>query len=300
MVAATADRTDAKRGDRWVVDARRGIVVARPAALMGILNATPDSFSDGGLHAAPAAGIAAGLEMVRDGAAWLDVGGESTRPGAGVVAAADESARVLPVIAGLRAAGITVPISIDTTKAVVADAALEAGASVINDVSAGSDPAMFPLAAGRGCAVVLMHMAGTPRTMQVAPRYDDVVDEVLAFLAQRMRAAVVAGVAETALLLDPGIGFGKTVEHNLALLRALPRFHAELGRPLVIGISRKSFLAKLTGVPRPAAQRDADSHVAHALLAPHAALLRVHDVPGARAALALAGSLWDGGGAHAP
>jgi dihydropteroate synthase len=275
-------------GRRWIVDPRRGLVVARPAALMGILNATPDSFSDGGRHLDPGAAVAAGVRLVAEGAAWLDVGGESTRPGADPVAEDEEIRRVVPVIAGLRDAGVRAVISIDTAKAAVAAAALAAGADALNDVSAGGDPLMFPLAARHGCPLVLMHMQGTPRTMQREPRYDDVVAEVVAFLATRIAAAMAAGVAEDALLADPGIGFGKTVAHNLALLRALPAIEAALGRPLVVGVSRKAFIATLTGNPAPAAGRDADSHVLHALLAPRCALLRVHDVAGARRALALA------------
>lgn len=287
VVEALADTVNGG-GRRWIVDPRRGLVVARPAALMGILNATPDSFSDGGRHLDPAAAVAAGERMVAEGAAWLDVGGESTRPGADAVPEGVEIGRVVPVIRGLREAGVRAVISVDTTKAAVAAAALAAGADAINDVSAGGDPLMFPLAARHGCPLVLMHMQGTPRTMQRAPRYDDVVAEVTDFLAARIVAAVAAGVAEDALLVDPGIGFGKTVEHNLALLRALSALEAALGRPLVVGVSRKSFIAKLTGNGEPAAGRDADSHVLHALLAPRCALLRVHDVAGARRALALA------------
>ncbi len=288
--------------DRWVIDPARGIVVSRPAALMGILNATPDSFSDGGRHLGVNAAVAAGEAMVRDGAAWLDVGGESSRPGAVVVSAVEESARVVPVIGALRAAGVTVPISIDTTKFAVAEAALAAGASAVNDISAGSDPAMISLVAAHGCPLVLMHMQGTPRTMQAAPTYGEVVDDVIAYLEQRLRTAIAAGVAESAILLDPGIGFGKTLEHNLALLRALPRMNQALGRPLVLGISRKSFLVSVSGSTLPAPERDAASHVVHALIAGECALLRVHDVAGASAALRLRNALQmdDLGGAYAP
>ena len=287
--------------NRWVIDPVRGLVVSRPAAVMGILNATPDSFSDGGRHLGIDAAVKAGVAMVRDGAAWLDVGGESSRPGAGTVAEADEIARVVPVISALRAAGVGVPISIDTTKATVASAALASGAHAVNDISAGGDPQMFAVVAAHRCPLVLMHMQGTPRTMQVAPRYEDVVAEVIAYLAGRMRAASAAGVAESTLLLDPGIGFGKSQEHNLALLRALPRMNRELGRPLVLGISRKSFLAAVAGVELPPAQRDAASHVVHGLIAGDCALLRVHDVAGARAALKLRNAVHgdDLGGDHA-
>lgn len=304
MVAAV-EHQNVSADNRWVVDPVRGFVVSRPAALMGILNATPDSFSDGGLHLGVDAAVATGVTMVRDGAAWLDVGGESSRPGAEPVTEAEETARVVPVIRALRAAGVAVPISIDTTKATVAEAALAAGASAVNDISAGGDPRMLAVVAAHRCPLVLMHMQGTPRTMQVAPSYGDVVGEVIAHLRERMHAAVRAGIAESALLLDPGIGFGKTREHNLALLRSLPRMNRELGRPLVVGVSRKSFLGAITGESLPADRRDATSHVVHALIAGGCALLRVHDVAGARAALALRNALTDGdragreGGGHA-
>lgn len=288
MVAEALADTVHEGGRRWIVDSRRGLVVSRPAGLMGILNATPDSFSDGGRHLDPAAAVAAGERMVAEGATWLDIGGESTRPGADAVAEDEELRRVVPVIRGLREAGVRAVISIDTAKASVAAAALAAGADAINDVSAGGDPLMFPLAARHGCPLVLMHMQGTPRTMQREPRYDDVVAEVVTHLTARIAAAVAAGVDEDALLVDPGIGFGKTVEHNVALLRALPTIEAALGRPLVVGVSRKSFIAKLTGNASPAGDRDAESHVLHALLAPRCALLRVHDVVGARRAIILA------------
>ncbi len=300
MVVAV-EHQNAGACDRWVIDPARGFVVSRPAALMGILNATPDSFSDGGRHLGVDAAVAAGCAMVRDGAAWLDIGGESSRPGAEPVTAAAESVRVLPVIRALRAAGLTVPISIDTTKASVADAALAMGANVVNDITAGSDPQMFAVVAAHRCPLVLMHLQGTPRTMQLAPTYGDVVADVIAYLAERMRAAIAAGVAESALLLDPGIGFGKSRDHNLALLRALPRMNRELGRPLVLGISRKSFLAAVIGTDLPAHERDAASHVVHALIAGDCALLRVHDVVGAQAALKLRNALSkdDLGGHHA-
>jgi dihydropteroate synthase len=274
---------------RWTIDARRGLSVATPAALMGIINATPDSFSDGARHAAPDAAEAAAARMRAAGAAWLDVGGESTRPGAPPVGLDEELARVIPVVRALHPLGL--PISVDTAKAEVARRAIAAGAVLVNDVSAGADPAMFAVVAEAGCPVVLMHMQGTPATMQRAPAYADVVDEVRAFLAGRLAAAVRAGVREDAVLLDPGIGFGKTLEHNLALLRALPRLAAETARPLLLGVSRKAFLAAAGGVDLPPWGRDGLSHVAHAALAPWCALLRVHDVAGAAAALRLAAAL---------
>ena len=302
MMATVGHRNVHDNVMRWVIDSVRRLVVSRPAGLMGILNVTPDSFSDGGLHLTVDAAVTAGIAMIRDGATWLDVGGESSRPGAEPVSSTIECQRVVPVIAALRAAGVTAPISIDTTKADVAEAALAAGASAVNDISAGSDLAMFPLIASHVCPVVLMHMQGTSRTMQVAPTYADVVDDVCASLERQLSKALVAGIAESAIMLDPGIGFGKTVEHNLALLRALPRLHAMFARPLVVGVSRKSLISALLGQPLAASQRDAASHILHALIAEHCALLRVHDVAGARDALTLAQAVRKtaGGGVHAP
>ena len=259
-----------------------------PAAVMGILNCTPDSFSDGGRLTTVDAAVAAGVRMVEEGAAWLDVGGESSRPGAEPVPVDEELARVAPVIRGLRAAGVTATISIDTTKAAVARAALDAGATAINDITAGADTAMLPLAAERGCRLVLMHMQGIPRTMQRAPKYADILGEIANFLAGRAAAAVAAGVRRELILADPGFGFGKTVAHNLELLRALPGLGARLDLPLVVGISRKRFLATLAGAPYPADDRL--GHALHALVAPWCALLRVHDVAGTMAALRAAGA----------
>jgi dihydropteroate synthase len=252
--------------------------------VMGILNVTPDSFSDGGRFTDVRGAVEHGMAMEREGASMIDVGGESTRPGADPVSEQDELARVIPVIEGLRAAGLQATISVDTSKAAVAAAALDAGAELVNDVSAlRADAAMAPLVAARNVTCVLMHMRGEPRTMQHDPRYEDVVGEVRTFLQQRLEAAVGAGIAEERIWLDPGIGFGKTVEHNLALLRDLPRL-VELGRPLVVGTSRKSFLGKLTG-------RDftglAAATVATSVLAYErgARVFRVHDVAPTRDAL---------------
>jgi dihydropteroate synthase len=253
---------------------------------MAILNCTPDSFSDGGRWTEGGA-IVAGVGMVAAGAAWLDVGGESSRPGAQPVSAAEEIARVVPVIRGVRAAGVTVPISIDTVKAEVAAAALVAGATAINDISAGEDPAMFPLAAAAACPLIIMHRQGPPSTMQLAPRYADVVAEVGDYLAARVAAALAAGIARSQLYVDPGIGFGKTVAHNLALLRGLPELSRGLDLPLVVGISRKRFLAAISGTTYPAA--DALAHPLHVLIAPWCTLLRVHDVVGTMHALRTAG-----------
>jgi dihydropteroate synthase len=255
--------------------------------VMGILNVTPDSFSDGGRFTDVPRAIEHGLAMEREGATIIDIGGESTRPGAEPVSESDELARVIPVIEGLRAGGLRAAISIDTSKAAVAAAALDAGAALVNDVSAlRADPEMAALVAARGVPCVLMHMQGEPRTMQRDPRYTDVVAEVGAFLEERLRAARDAGIAEDRIWLDPGIGFGKTVEHNLALLRELPRLVA-LGRPIVIGTSRKSFLGKLTG--REFAGLAAAT-VATSVLAYErgARVFRVHDVAPTHDALVVA------------
>jgi dihydropteroate synthase len=215
--------------------------------IMGVVNVTPDSFSDGGRYLDSGAAIAHGLELEAQGAAILDVGGESTRPGAAPVAEPEELRRVIPVIAGLIAAGCRAQISIDTSKSVVAAAAIGAGATLVNDVTAlRGDPRIAEVVAESGSDCCLMHMLGDPRTMQRDPHYEDVVNDIKAFLAEQMAFAVAAGIAPERILLDPGIGFGKTVEHNLELLRRLGEL-VELGRPLVIGTSRKSFLGRLTG-----------------------------------------------------
>ena len=212
---------------------------------MGIVNVTPDSFSDGGLFLDPDSAVEHGLELAAAGAGLLDVGGESTRPGAEPVPEAEELERVLPVVGRLAAQGHDV--SIDTTKLGVARAALDAGAVLVNDVSAFRfEPALAGLVAEREVGCCLMHMLGEPRTMQSDPRYDDVVSEVKAFLEERLRFAVAEGIREERVWLDPGIGFGKTVEHNLELLRRLPEIVA-IGRPVVVGTSRKRFLGELSG-----------------------------------------------------
>ncbi|MBU6363946.1 MAG: dihydropteroate synthase [Acidobacteria bacterium] len=250
---------------------------------MGILNVTPDSFSDGGEHVDPARAVAAARAMAAGGAAIVDVGGESTRPGAPVVDEAEELARVAPVLRALGAdpaPGAPTPpviLSIDTRRASVAAVALDAGAVLVNDVSAGADPAMFPVVADRRAGICLMHMQGEPAIMQDDPRYGDVVSEVAAFLEGRMRAALDAGVAEDAIILDPGIGFGKTAEHNVALMRGLGTIVA-LGRPVLVGASRKGIIGDLTG--RPVEERLAGSiGAALAAVEAGAAVLRVHDVP---------------------
>ena len=257
--------------------------------LMGVVNVTPDSFSDGGRFLEPSAAVAHGVRLVEEGAAILDVGGESTRPGAGSVPAEEERRRVLPVMEGLAAQleSSRARLSIDTSKAAVARAALDAGASYVNDVTAlRGDPAMAGLVAERGAECCLMHMLGEPRTMQEDPRYDDVVSDVKAFLEQRLAVAVGEGVPEERVTLDPGIGFGKTVEQNLELLRRLDEIVA-IGRPVLVGTSRKSFLGKLTG-------RDVDDRLAGTIAtnvlayARGASVFRVHDVAPLRDALTVA------------
>ncbi|QDT17066.1 dihydropteroate synthase [Alienimonas californiensis] len=252
--------------------------------LMGIVNVTPDSFSDGGRWATVDAAVEHALALADAGAAMLDVGGESTRPGAEPVGEEEERRRVVPVITAL-AERTAVPISIDTTKAAVAAAALDAGAGVVNDVSGLThDPAMTPLCAQRGCGVVAMHMIGTPRTMQLNPRYDDVLAEVSAHLAMRLDELEEAGVKREAVLTDPGIGFGKTAAHNLALLRGVPTLK-RLGRPVLIGHSRKGFLKALLG--REVEERTAGTiGVSVALAGLGTDWLRVHDVAAVRDALA--------------
>ncbi|MGB2852465.1 MAG: dihydropteroate synthase, partial [Solirubrobacterales bacterium] len=258
--------------------------------IMGIVNVTPDSFSDGGEFLDPDRAVEHGRELAAEGAAILDIGGESTRPGAAEVGVEEELRRVLPVIEGLTGEGVL--LSIDTSKAAVAAAAIDAGATIVNDVTALADPEMAPLCADRGCRLVLMHMQGTPRTMQEDPSYGDVVDDVRAFLAERMRVAVDAGVDERRIWLDPGIGFGKTVAHNLELIRRLGEL-SELGRPVVLGASRKSFLGKITG--REVDQRLGGSIACDVLgMLAGAEVLRVHDVAPTRDAVLVATAVFGG------
>ncbi len=250
---------------------------------MGVVNVTPDSFSDGGVFDSDAAAIAHAQRLVAEGARIVDVGGESTRPGAAPVPVEQELERVIGVIEGISGA----QISIDTMKLAVAERALDAGATYVNDVTAfRHEPELAGLVADRGADCCLMHMLGDPRTMQDDPRYDDVVDDIKAFLEERMAFAVKSGVREERIQLDPGIGFGKTLEHNLELLRRLDELVA-LGRPIVVGTSRKSFLGKLTG-------RDVTERV-HATVATNviafergARVFRVHDVAATRDALEVA------------
>jgi dihydropteroate synthase len=261
----------------------------RPS-VMGVVNVTPDSFSDAGVNFDPADAVASARRMLDEGAAIVDLGGESTRPGAAGVSTDEELRRVVPVLEQLSGA----PVSIDTSKAEVARRALELGAELVNDVTAlRGDPALAEVVAESDAYLCLMHMQGEPRTMQADPRYDDVVSEIAAFLEERLGAAVAAGIAEERICLDPGIGFGKTVEHNFELVRRLDELTA-LGRPVVIGFSRKSSLGKLVGDPQATTGSVAASvGVAVAAYERGATILRVHDVrehvealAAARAALA--------------
>src|SRR5213082_1502368 len=259
-----------KIGDKIVDLSKRGMI-------MGVLNVTPDSFSDGGEFFATDAAVARGIQIAEEGADIIDIGGESTRPGAEPVSAKEELKRVLPVIEELRAK-IDISVSIDTSKSEVASAALDAGASIINDVTAGrGDEKMLPLATKRKTAVVLMHMQGEPRTMQKDPHYKDVVAEVADFFRQQYACALQCGIDPMAIAFDPGIGFGKTLEHNLELLAQLGQIRVH-ERPLVMGVSRKSFLAKLIGSSEINDRRAPAVALTSLLRTRGADVFRVHDV----------------------
>jgi dihydropteroate synthase len=268
------------------------LMLDRPR-IMGVVNVTPDSFSDGGEFLDADAAIGHGLRLVEEGADLIDVGGESTRPGAAAVSVDEELDRVVAVVEALTAAGALV--SIDTSKAPVADGAIEAGAVAINDVTALGDPDMAAVASRHKVGLVLMHMQGRPQTMQTEPSYDDVVGEVSGFLVERAALAEAAGVERSGIAIDPGIGFGKTVDHNLLLLRDLGVL-ADLGYPLVVGTSRKSFLGKVTGRPTPR-DRDLASAVSVALAVERGAdIVRVHNVSACREAALLALAIVRGSG----
>jgi dihydropteroate synthase len=289
------DVADAAAGLDHILSPRArlaGITLDRPR-VMGIVNVTPDSFSDGGKHATTDAAIAHGLQLVADGADFLDVGAESTRPGAVEVSVADELARLLPVIDGLNAK-TDVPISVDTRKARVMREAVREGASIINDVSALTfDVDSLLAAADCDVSVVLMHAQGDPKTMQNAPAYRDVVLDVYDTLAARIEACEAAGIARQKLIIDPGIGFGKTLEHNLALMAGLSVFHS-LGVPLLVGASRKRFIGTLSGVETAADRVHGSVAAALAAVAQGAQIVRVHDVKATRDALAVWQASWSG------
>ena len=255
---------------------------------MGVVNVTPDSFSDGGANVDPAIAVQTARRLLAEGAALVDVGGESTRPGADAVSLDEELRRVLPVLEGL----VGLPVSIDTSKAEVARRALELGATLVNDVTAlRAEPALAGVIADAGAYVCLMHMQGEPRTMQAAPRYADVVGEVAAFLEDRLAAAVAAGIAEDHVCLDPGFGFGKRPDQNLALIRGLDRI-CRLGRPVLVGVSRKSTLARVLGDPDGRSAGTAASiGAAVAAFDRGAALFRAHDVAPHVEALAVAAAI---------
>jgi dihydropteroate synthase len=260
--------------------------------VMGVLNVTPDSFSDGGQYLEPKAAVAQARRLIDKGADIIDVGGESTRPGAEPVSIDEELRRVLPVIGALR--GIGVPVSIDTRHAAVMRAALEVGAAIINDVSAlAGDPESLAVAAASDAPIILMHAQGDPRTMQDSPRYEDVVGEVYAYLEQRIAVCRDAGIDKARLIVDPGIGFGKTLDHNLVLLRNLHVFHG-LGCPVLLGVSRKSFLGRLSGGVPAHGRLPGSLAAALAAIQQGVHILRVHDVAETREALAVWQAIFPG------
>lgn len=276
----------------WKVGERQ-LQRGRIPLLMGILNVTPDSFSDGGQHNSVDTAVQHGLELAEDGADIIDIGGESTRPGAAPVSLEEELRRTIPVIEGLVRQS-NVPISIDTTKSEVARQAIAAGALIVNDISGMTfDAEMLNVAAKADVAVCVMHIKGTPQTMQQEPTYADVVDEVSSFLKDRMQACLEAGIAVDRICLDPGIGFGKTAQHNLQLMKAIPQMRNTLQRPLLIGHSRKRFLSKILG--RDVEERLAGTvGVSVALNQLQSDVLRVHDVKATRDAMIAAETILEG------
>jgi len=274
MAEASAPAAHDHAAPRIWTCGRHALALDHPL-VMGILNVTPDSFSDGGAHATPDAAIEHARRMLAEGADIIDVGGESTRPGAPELEPAEEIARVLPVVEALAREGAVV--SIDTRHAVVASSCLSAGASIVNDVSGFRDAAMRNVAAESGAGLVVMHMLGEPGTMQVEPHYDDVVGEVRSYLAAQAALLESSGVARGRIAIDPGIGFGKTLEHNLELLRGLPEFTA-LGYPVLVGASRKRFIGALTGQDVPAERLEGSLAAAVWAVTHGADIVRVHDV----------------------
>jgi dihydropteroate synthase len=272
----------------------RMIAIGRRPLIMGIVNVTPDSFSDGGQYSDHQSAIAHGRELVAQGADILDVGGESTRPGANPVSVEEELRRVIPVISAL-AAQVAVPISVDTSKAEVARQALAVGAHILNDVTGlTGDPAMPQIARDGRAGIILMHMQGTPQTMQLAPHYDNVVAEVHAYLEERLAALTAVGIEAERLAIDPGIGFGKTLDHNLELLANLAAFR-DLGRPICLGVSRKGFINKVLGLPGKVEPGSGGTLGVLLFAAERGAvqIARVHDVSATRAALTLYSTLSD-------
>jgi len=274
----------------WMIKTRHGTMDARRRTLlMGIINVTPDSFYDGGKRLDPDRAVADGIGLVEAGADVIDIGGESTRPGAGAVSREEELQRVLPVIKGLRR-NVKVPISIDTYKAQVAQAALSEGADIVNDISAlRFDPRMATLVAVEKVPVILMHMQGTPQTMQAEPCYNNVLREVQDFLTAQVHFAIDAGVERENIIIDPGIGFGKTLDHNLTLFRGL-RVLASMGQPLLVGASRKAFIGKILGVG-PDERLEGSLAAAIAAVFGGAHIIRVHDVKETRKAIRVADAI---------
>jgi dihydropteroate synthase len=283
----------------FVVEARgRSFVLGRRTWIMGILNTTPDSFSDGGVYVDADAAVRRGLEMAAEGADIIDVGGESTRPGSKPVSEAEELGRVVPVVRELRAR-TPVFISVDTTKAAVAAACLDAGADIINDISAlRFDAAMAGTVARAGAAVILMHMQGIPETMQADPCYTDIFSEIGAFLKERLAAAAAAGIPKERIVVDPGVGFGKSLEDNLALIDNLG-FLGMLERPVLAGVSRKGFIGKTLGTT-PGERLEGSLAAGVLCIARGAHILRVHDVRATRRAADVADAVLAGGGARRP
>ncbi len=255
----------------------RELPLGERTLVMGIVNVTPDSFSDGGMFEDAEAAVVHGVRLREEGADVLDVGGDYTRPGSDPVGVDEERARVLPVIEGLRRGAPEALLSVDTRKAAVASEALAAGAEVVNDIGAGTDPDMFDVVASAGAGMVLMHMRGEPKNMQADPRYEDVVEEVRGFLAERLDEAVEAGIGRDRLCVDPGIGFGKNLEHNLALLRAIGSFR-ELGVPVLAGVSRKRLIGELSGTDDPAGRLEGSVAAAVWCTSQGVEMVRVHDV----------------------
>jgi dihydropteroate synthase len=258
--------------------------------VMGVVNVTPDSFSDGGLFATVEDAVLHGATLADEGADLVDVGGESTRPGSDPVPVEEELRRVIPVIEGLRKARPGTPLSVDTRKPEVARAAIEAGAAVVNDVTGGRDPTMMRVAREGGTGLVLMHMLGEPKTMQDDPRYEDVVAQVHEYLRERIEAAVFAGIPQERICVDPGIGFGKNVEHNLALLRSVPALR-QLGAAVTVGASRKRFIGTLSGAEDPADRLEGSLAVAVLAATFGADMVRAHDVRETVRALAVADAI---------
>lgn len=287
---APADILDRLTGPRAPV---AGLTLDRPR-IMGILNVTPDSFSDGGQFATPDAAYTRARQMLGEGADILDIGGESTRPGAATVPADDEISRITPAIQAIRAAGVTAPISLDTRKAPVAKAGITAGATMLNDVSAlGHDPDMAGLAARHALPICLMHAQGTPETMQAAPSYGDVLLDVYDFLDDAAQRAMAAGIRRPHIVLDPGIGFGKTLDHNLALLARISLFHT-LGFALLVGASRKRFIGTISGVEAAGERLPGSLAVALAARAQGVQIIRVHDTAATVQAFSVWGAVQNG------